>query len=198
MSKSHRRYAIVFDLEFTAWEGSLAGKWSRPGEKKEVVQIGAVKLRVGDLKIVDSFEMLVRPRLNPVLSEYLTALTGITNETLGARGVDFITTYRAFLEFSGDAPLWAFGRDDLVFRDNLKLYGFERVLDVPPYTNVIHWFDEQGIDLNGKHASDVAEATGGVFEGRKHDALADARGVAGGIVNCVLRGAPNPFIAGDV
>ena len=29
---------IVLDLEMTAWEGSLAAKWSRPGEYKEIVQ----------------------------------------------------------------------------------------------------------------------------------------------------------------
>ena len=34
----------VFDLEFTAWECSMASHWLRPGEFKEVVQIGAVRL----------------------------------------------------------------------------------------------------------------------------------------------------------
>ena len=92
----------------------------------------------------------------------------------------------------GRLPIWAFGRDDLIFADNLKLYGWDG-LPVPPYSNVIHWFAEHGIDLKGKHACDVAEATGAVFEGRKHDALADARGVAAGIRAVVARGAPNPF-----
>jgi len=188
-------YAIVFDLEFTAWEGSMAERWSRPGEKREVVQIGAVKLRTGDLKIVDSFEILVRPRVNPVLSDYFTRLTGITNDAIEARAVDFAVAYSAFLEFAGDAHLWAFGRDDLVLKENIRLYGWQRDFAVPPYHNVIPWFAEQGIDLTGKHASDVAEAAGVPFEGRKHDALADARGVAAGIIKCVAEGAPSPFAA---
>lgn len=198
MSKTRRHHAIVMDLEFTAWEGSVARKWSGRNENKEVVQIGAVKLRTDDLQTVDSFEMLVRPRLNPAPSAYLTALTGITDEALAARGVDFITAYRAFLEFADDAPLWAFGRDDLVLKANLKLYGWEHAVGVPAYTNVIPWFAKQGIDLSGKHASDVAEAVGTVFEGRKHDALADARGVAAGIVKCVADGAPNPFVMNEI
>ena len=193
MPRPRRRCAIVFDLEFTSWEGSLALKWSRPGEKKEVVQIGAVKLRADDLKTVDSFEILVRPRLNPVLSDYFIRLTGITNEALEARGVDFVPAYRAFLDFAGEAPIWAFGRDDLVFRENLELYGWAHEFAVPPYRNVIPWFAAQGIDLTGKHASDVAEAAGAAFAGRKHDALSDAQGVAAGIVKCVTDGAPNPF-----
>ena len=41
------RKLIVFDLEFTAWEGSLARHWLAPGEFKEVVQIGAVRLDGG-------------------------------------------------------------------------------------------------------------------------------------------------------
>ena len=192
MRGAKRRYAVVFDLEFTAWPGSMVSRWSREGEHAEIVQIGAVKLDAESLKITDEFECLVRPRVNPVLSQYLIALTGITNEMLDAKAVDFITAYRAFLDFAGPSPIWAFGRDDLVFADNLKLYAWDG-LPVPPYTNVIPWFAEHGIDLRGKHACDVAEASGAIFEGRKHDALADARGVAAGIQAVVGRGATNPF-----
>jgi inhibitor of KinA sporulation pathway (predicted exonuclease) len=188
------RTAVVFDLEFTAWEGSRARRWSLPGEKTEIVQIGAVKLDADALKVIDEFEVLVRPRLNPVLSDYLIALTGITNEELLSRGVDFISGYRAFLDFVGDANIFAFGRDDLIFAGNLKLYGWEKALPIPDYRNIIPWFTALGIDLSGKNACDVAEATGAVFKGRKHNALADAHGVALGIVTMVGNGAANPFL----
>jgi len=190
-----RTFAVIFDLEFTAWEGSLQSRWTRPGEHTEVVQIGAVKLGTADLKEVDSFEMLVRPRINPELSEYFVALTGITNERLRAQGIDFITAYRAFLDFVGDAPTWAFGRDDLIIEGNLTRYGWTGV-PVPPYSNAIPWFAANGVDLKGKHACDVAEAVGTVFAGRKHDALADARGVAAGFKHLISKGAANPFVAG--
>src|SRR5262245_27104849 len=192
--RAKRQHAVVFDLEFTAWAGSLASRWTRDGEHAEVVQIGAVKLDAETLKITNEFETLVRPRVNPVLSQYLTDLTGITNAMLQTRGVDFITAYRAFLDFIGPSPTWAFGRDDLVFADNLKLYAWD-ALPVPPYSNVIPWFGAHGIDLKGKHACDVAEAAGAEFSGRKHDALSDARGVAAGIKAVVARGALNPFIS---
>ncbi len=184
----------MFDLEFTAWAGSRQRGWSLPGEKRELVQIGAVKLDASSLAITEEFETLVRPRYNPRLSDYFTALTGITNEALEAGGVDFVPAYRAFLEFTEDAPLWAFGRDDLIFEENIRLYGWSRTFTVPPYNNVIPWFAGIGIDLTGKHASDVAEAAGSVFEGRRHNALADAHGVAAGIRKAVADGAPNPFL----
>ena len=79
-------HVVIFDLEFTAWEGSMESRWTRPGELTEVVQIGAVKLDAASLKEVDAFEMLVKPRVNPILSDYLVALTGIDNKQLAARG----------------------------------------------------------------------------------------------------------------
>jgi len=173
----------------------MESRWTRPGELTEVVQIGAVKIDAETLKESDSFDMLVRPRVNPVLSEYFVALTGITNDDMGQRGVDLVIAYRAFLDFVGDAPIFAHGRDDLIFAGNLKLYGWERALPIPPYTNAVHWFTAQGIDLKGKRACDVPEAAGAVFEGRKHNALADARGVAAGFRALIGRGAPNPFLA---
>jgi inhibitor of KinA sporulation pathway (predicted exonuclease) len=198
VSRKARRFATVFDLEFTAWEGSQERRWSLPGERKEVVQIGAVKLDAESLRVVDSFDMLVQPRLNPVLSEYLIALTGITNQELAERGVDFVTAYRAFLEFVGDDVIFAFGRDDLVFIENIKIYGWQRELILPPYRNVIPWFAEHGVDLAGKHACDVAEAAGAEFEGQRHNALADAAGVARGMIAMVARGIQNPFVAEPV
>ena len=192
--REKRVYAVVFDLEFTAWEGSLESRWTRPGELTEVVQIGAVKLDAASLKEVGSFDMLVKPRVNPVLSDYLAALTGISNEDMARRGVDFTIAYRAFLDFVDAAPVFAHGRDDLILAGNLKLYGWEGALGLPAYANAIPWFTAQGIDLKGKRACDVAQAAGAVFEGRAHDALADARGVAAGIIALIGKGAPNPFL----
>jgi inhibitor of KinA sporulation pathway (predicted exonuclease) len=188
-----RNHAVIFDLEFTAWPGSMASRWTRDGEYTEVVQMGAVKLDAESLKIVDEFERLVCPRVNPVLSQYFIDLTGVTNDMLVARGVDFITAYRAFLDFADGNRIWAFGRDDLILAGNLKLYAWS-TLPLPPYSNALPWFAEQGVDLKGKHACDVAQAAGVAFIGHKHNALADAHGVAAGFKALIARGAPNPFL----
>ena len=172
----------------------MASRWTRRAEYTEVVQIGAVKLDGETLAEIDTFEILVRPRVNPVLSDYLVALTKITNEDLARRGVDFIVAYRAFLDFAAEAVCFAHGRDDLILLDNLKLYGWEKGLPLPRYNNAVTWFAEQGIDLKGKRACDVAEAAGTTFEGHKHNALADARGVAAGFRVLIEKGAPNPFV----
>lgn len=180
---------IVFDLEFTAWEGSLAQRWLAPGEFTEVVQIGAVKLDSRTCEECDWFEVLVKPRLNPVLSDYLVTLTGVSNRDIEARGLDFAQAYRRFVAFADGGRLVAFGRDDLVFQSNLRLYGIKDAPPMPLYTNVVPWLMKQGFDLRGKHACDVGPLTGADFRGRLHNALDDARSVAAGIRHLVANGA---------
>jgi inhibitor of KinA sporulation pathway (predicted exonuclease) len=192
---STMRCAVVFDLEFTAWPGSVEHRWLRPGEFREVVQIGAVKIDAETFAEIDALDVLAKPRLNPVLSSYLEDLTGVTNAAVAARGVDFTDAYRAFVRFADGAPIVAFGRDDLVLMDNLALYGLKTEPPLPPHINIVPWLVSAGIDTRGLHACDIAEAAGATFEGRRHDALADARSVMLGIKTLVARGAPNPFLA---
>jgi inhibitor of KinA sporulation pathway (predicted exonuclease) len=186
-------HAVVYDLEFTAWDGSMARRWLGPGEYKEVVQIGAVKV-TSAFSPIERFDCLVRPRLNPVLSGYLEKLTGITNGAVAERGVDFEEAYRSFVSFAGALPVIAFGRDDLVLRDNLRLYGLHTVPSLPPVVDIRPWLIENGIDIRGLHACDVGPAAGVSFEGHTHDALADALSVAAGIKALVARGAAPPAI----
>ena len=188
-------HATVFDLEFTAWENSMAQRWLAPGEFTEVVQIGAVKLDVESFALLDEFEILVKPRINPLLSDFLVRLTGITNEALAARGVDFAVAYREFVSFADGGPIIAFGRDDRVLLRNLRLYAIAQAPPIPPYRDVIPWLAEYGIAAHGFHACDVARLCGASFSGREHDALEDSRAVALGIKTLVGRGARNILIA---
>lgn len=188
-----REPVVVYDLEFTAWDGSMAERWLMPGQFREVVQIGAVKLDAATLEEIDPFEVLVKPRFNPVLSEYFETLTGIANADIARRGIDFLNAYERFVAFAGDAQTIAFGRDDLIFEENFKLYGIKSSTRAPSYTNIAPWLRANG--LNPRHAGDVAEEAGVTFAGQKHDALFDARSVAHGVRALVARGAKNPFLA---
>jgi len=59
---------IIYDTEYTSWEGAHARGWDGPGEEKELVQIGAI--RVQNFKEVDALLLYVQPRINPDLSDY--------------------------------------------------------------------------------------------------------------------------------
>ena len=190
------RTAVVFDLEFTAWEGSMAHHWLRPGEFREVVQIGAVRLDAGSLEEVATFDAFIRPRINPVLSEYFERLTGITNADVKREGRDFAAAFAAFLAFSEGAAWFAFGRDDLVLRDNCRLYG----LGSPPFPEFYDarpWFRANGVDTRGLHSCNIGPKLGVPLNGRKHNALTDARSVAAGMKVLVARGAKSLFSGMD-
>jgi inhibitor of KinA sporulation pathway (predicted exonuclease) len=159
-----------------------------------VVQIGAVKADVRSLSRIDEFAILVKPRINAVLSPYLERLTGITNAALAERGTDFHDAYEQFMTFANGAPIAAFGRDDLILEGNLRLYGIADVQTMPQYLNVIPWLAENGIDMRGLHACDVARSCGAEFTGRDHDALDDARSVWIGVRELIARGARKPFV----
>jgi inhibitor of KinA sporulation pathway (predicted exonuclease) len=183
----------VFDLEFTAWEHSMAERWMDPGEFREVVQIGAVKIDAQTFAPLGELNLLVKPRINPVLSDYLVRLTGVTNEAIGERGVDFADAYGWFVAFCGGGTICSFGRDDHVLEENLRLYAIRDAPPLPRHVNAAPWLRENGIQTKGAHACDVARLCGAQFFGREHDALEDARSVALGIQTLVVRGVANPL-----
>ncbi|MGZ5961483.1 MAG: exonuclease domain-containing protein [Rhizomicrobium sp.] len=188
-----RDAAVIFDLEFTAWEGSMRHRWLRPGEFKEVVQIGAVKVDAETLTILDSFNIIVRPRINSRLSAYLEDLTGITNEAVKAYGRDFVEAYDRFLDFARGASISAFGRDDLVLTENLRLYGIGSAGDLPLFLDARPWFRANGFDTRGLHSCDIGPRLGVPFSGRKHNALDDSRSIAQGMKVLIERGARSLF-----
>src|SRR5271154_412525 len=145
----------IFDLEYTAWECSMARSWLTPGEFREVVQIGAVRLDADSFMVQAEFEVLVRPRFNPLLSPYFEKLTGIFNVQLVAQGVDFRTAYDRFLAFAGDCPIAAFGRDEKVLEDNLRLLGIGDAKPLPLFYDLRGWFAVQGIDPRGRLSCEI-------------------------------------------
>lgn len=167
---------VVYDLEYTAWNGSRQRGWSGEGEHREIVQIGAVRL---DMSFTEraSLDLVVRPRRNPMLSDYFIALTGITQDRVEREGQDIAQALAALAAFAApDLPLLSNGRDAEVIAENCRL----AALDDP--------FAGRTRDVN----TDLAAACSrpavmsadlpGLFglppSGRGHDALADARNVA--------------------
>ena len=184
---------ILYDTEFTAWRGSMARGWKGPGEHQEIVQIGAVRLDAQELEELAWFQVLIRPRINPVLSSYFVELTRITNEHLDREAVSFEDGVARFVRFAGTDPCFCYGRDDLVIARNAALYGRPDLWRQPPATNLRLWLERVGVPLSGVHSGALAAHVGAAAQGRIHDALADARSLAEATRFLVSRGAPNPF-----
>ena len=184
---------ILLDTEFTAWRGSMERGWSGPGEYKEIVQIGAVALHAQSLAEIGSFQILVRPVKNPVLSDYLVNLTRITNERIAQEGAEFATALSRFLSFAADRQLYSYGRDDRVIAGNAALLGRPELWTARSGIDLKDWLVRVGVPLAGIHSGELAAHVGSKSQGVAHDALVDARSLAEAVRYLVAKGAPNPF-----
>ncbi len=173
---------VIADLEYTAWAGSLEGGWSRPGEHRELVQIGAVRLDAGDgFAERAAFEMLVRPTVNPELSDYFTELTGIGNAALAARGVALPDSLDVFSRFAGSTIIYSNGDDAAVVAESCRLAGVTNTLPTMRWRDIAAAL---GAFFEGGHVGSyrIPELLGlPPVVGRAHDALTDARAIAAGL-----------------
>ena len=129
---------IIFDTEYTSWRGCQAHGWHGK-QKREIVQISALRVS-NDLRVLDTFNVLCKPVINPVLSDYFVQLTGITNKQILSKGIYFKNAYKRFKKFVGKSPCLSHGYDgkwddkcdgEIIF-ENLKLY------NMPVDNNIIY------------------------------------------------------------
>lgn len=109
---------VVFDLEFTTWPGALEADWSAPGQRREIVQIGALRLHE-DCTVAEAYEVLVKPTANPELSPYFTELTGITQESVDRDGLPAAQALDEFLGFCRGQTVLSYGNDMVVLGENI-------------------------------------------------------------------------------
>ncbi len=170
---------VIYDLEVTSWEGSLARRWGGPGEFPEIIEIGAVKLTgAPGYTEFDSFSCLIRPTRNPILSNYIVSLTGITQEDVDARGIPFAEALAAFARFVGACRAFSNGLDDQWMAANCALHVMENPLPPAGLVNIGPQL-RQAIGWSGQvFSNELPGLLGQANPGRPHEGLADARAVA--------------------
>tara|TARA_Y100000588_G_scaffold66910_2_gene67620 strand:- start:3119 stop:3748 length:630 start_codon:yes stop_codon:yes gene_type:complete len=168
---------IVFDTEVTAWEGSLVRDWSEPWEYPEPIQIGAVKLNpVEGFREQSTLELTIKPKANPELSDYIIALTGISQAEVES-GLDFQNAMTELHDFAegGNISLWSWSNDFSYLDQASKLHqealpnfdaGFYDIRDV---------FGAIGVTVKDYSSSTVHEAFDLSMNGQAHQALYDAQ-----------------------
>ncbi len=174
---------VVFDTEYTAWKGSRERNWCYPGQYREIVQIGAVKLDVRrGLEEIDSFERIARPRFNPTLSEYFIELTGITQERLDREGADFAEVLRDFVEFAGPGTIiYSNGGDEKNLYENCGYYGVICPLGIDRFRNLSAFLSAEAHATCHVETGTLDAVFGIPSDLPAHDGLADARKLAGTI-----------------
>ena len=187
-------FGVVYDLEFTAWAGSMQERWLAPGQFREIVQIGAVRLDTRrSWRETESLSCLVRPRINSQLSEYFTTLTGITQAQLDAEGISFGEGLSALVKLGQGVGFWSNGPDGDVIAENCVLTGTVPLLPTHQFLDVRPFLARAlKRPLHEVESFRLAEQFCDQ-PGRAHDALADARGVAAAMRHliCASLQAPN-------
>lgn len=171
---------VVFDTEYTAWEGSKKRNWSGPNERREIVQIGAVKIRTDDLAELSDFAVFVKPEKNPILSPYFTALTGITQKKIETDGVGFAEAIKRFAAWAGGLTMYCWGGDAEVMRANADLAGIKFQFAPSSFRDARAVFSEHGVPAENYMSSTIVRAFGKEPKRRGHDALNDARAIVDG------------------
>lgn len=193
---------VIFDGEYTAWEGSWQRGWSEDWEHMETVQIAAIKINPETFEAIgEPLDILVKPRINSELSDYFINLTSITNEDIAERGVDFVDCFKEFQAFIDGCIIYSFGDDCPVINDNISLYELEDELTALKGEDIRAWAGSVGIDLTQETKEGLpftsgtfAEIVGAPFKTEAHYALNDVLSIIEAVKYLVEeKGIENPF-----
>lgn len=191
---------VIYDLEFTSWDDAMDTGWMKANYRREIIQIGALKVDSRTLEVTDRLSVLVRPVINPVLSDFICGLTGITQQDIDMNGLSFDEAYRLFCDFCEKDIAFAYGNDVFVLGENVGMtrcpaYGAIRRGGGIGFVSIAPYF----------HLADPASAT--INSGRlwqhfgldkphdaaEHDALFDCYSILVAMRHLVARGHKIPY-----
>lgn len=174
---------VIFDTEYTTWEGAMERGWSGANEHRELVQLAAVIIDVSKKQIVDECNITVRPRINTEVSTYFTELTQITQTQVDA-GVDFSDAYTQFMAWSHALPLFSYAQvdntiaDGAILRENIELYKEDILFDETQFFNIRPIFIAAGVPTEKYNSGKLHQYFGVAVPGHEHDAMHDVYSLA--------------------
>lgn len=165
------RYLIV-DLEATCWLNN------KDNTKMETIEIGAVMLPETLDAPTAEYQRFIRPFTHPILSEFCTELTSITQEQVDSADY-FNVVFPEFVEWIGDEPYTFCSWGDYDYKQ-LKLDASRWNVDFPvafdTRINLRRAFKKvHGKRIGMVDALKVLELT---LEGTHHRGIDDARNIA--------------------
>jgi len=170
---------VIYDTEFTTWEGAMQRNWSGENEHRELVQIAAQKINLQTNEVVSSFELLVKPQINPELSDYFVYLTHVKQAQVDEQGVLFSEMYEQFMQWSGGLKKYSFSQEldsasDMgVLEENITLYQLPVVLPKEEFGVVTGVFQAAGINTAEFNSGKLYQAFDIKLNGHQHNAMHD-------------------------
>jgi len=171
---------VIWDTEFTAWEGSHERGWSEPWEHREIIQIAAVKIDTHNWEEREHLDLLVTPKLNPDLSDYIQELTGISQQDINDKSIDLknaLTQFHIFCN-QGKLPAYSYGGDEEVIVESCGLQKIDNPLNMDNVHNIRTTFEKAGIDTSQYTSGTVYQALNLPLTNNAHYALHDVRSIA--------------------
>ncbi|MEM8973515.1 MAG: 3'-5' exonuclease [Pseudomonadota bacterium] len=166
---------LIVDLEATCSSDPAI-----PPGKMETIEIGAVVVETKQFQIVTEYQCFIRPVRNPVLTDFCTELTGISQAMVSDAG-SFFEVFGAFEDWIGQSAAtaafcsWgAYDRRQL--EQDCAMHG--RPYTMPPHANLKELFS---VRQNSKKRFGMARALqlcGVELAGQHHRALDDAKNIA--------------------
>ncbi len=167
---------ILWDTEYTCWEGCDANGWdASKNQFREFIQIAMLKINTRTMEVVGEFLSFVKPLRNPGLSDYCKQLTAISQDDID--GADhFDKVLLKMKEFVGDTVCFSFGRDFLVLYENLEINGLENPF-TDQFVNIKQFFASKGVPIENYTSGTLSTHFGIKLDGHVHDAMDDVKSV---------------------
>lgn len=168
---------IIFDVEATCWESPIITKY----KQQEIIEIGAVKVNEAG-EIIDSFSSFIRPVFEPILTDFCTNLTSITQADVEAAPTFDIVgpAFRAWVEGDKTQPYcygsWGFF-DQRILSKNCIYHNLEDAW-TKPHISLKHQYPRLrrlSRTFGLQKALNYEEIP---FEGTHHRAIDDAKNTA--------------------
>lgn len=143
--------------------------------------MGAIKVTNKDNELIlyDTLDILVRPKINPVLSQYFIKLTGIKQDLVDKNGSDFKKALEVLKKFVNDTSIiLCNGNDGEILRENCVL----NQIKIPKWTNKFYNFRPymskiSGINPNNFISSDLPRLVGLSDAIKPHTGLDDCKSI---------------------
>jgi inhibitor of KinA sporulation pathway (predicted exonuclease) len=172
----------IIDLEFTSWKDSLKRNWSLEWEKKEIINIGAIKFNKKFENKIFEKSFFFKPKKNK-LSTYFQKLTSISQSKINSsnflkdKDLEKINFFFKNTEF-----IFSNGIDEVILKEDLKekrinykKYSFlDKIINIKPLIAKL-----LNIDENAAISSDLPKLVG-INRGeslKKHLAVDDAKAI---------------------
>ncbi len=189
--KQHQpyRYYIILDFEATCEENN-------PNFFNEIIEFPSVVLDTQTMKCISEFRTFVKPEKNPILSNFCTTLTGITQEQVngGVSLKEALLQYDQWIQqlFSKNESIFTFvtcGNWDLstVLPKNCKEYGITLANYFKSFVNIKTVF-KQFLNIEPMGMARMLEYLKLELVGKHHSGIDDCRNIARIVVKVMEMG----------